>query len=168
MFFKAMPKISYKANGETINTKDIFQRVGLDRKLTSRAVLEAYYVKNGETPDIIANNVYGSSNYHWILLTVNDIVNVNEEWPKRQEEIFAYTESKYGTGNSGKDHHYRLVDDITIRVDYDAAGISNGSIEAVSNIDYEIDANEKKRQIFILRNEFLAGFINKYKSLMDQ
>ena len=96
MFFKAMPKISYKVNGETINTKDIFQRVGLDPKLTSRAVLEAYYIKNGETPDIIANNVYGSSNYHWVLLLINDIVNVNEEWPKRQEEIFVYTESKYG------------------------------------------------------------------------
>jgi len=168
MFFKAMPKISYKVNGETVNTKDIFQRVGLDRKLTSRAALEAYYVKNGETPDIIANNFYGSSNYHWIILTVNDIVNTNEEWPKRQEEIFAYTESKYGVGNSGKDHHYRLADDITIIVDYDAVGIANGSIEAVSNIDYEVDENEKKRQIFILRNEFLAGFINKYKSLMDQ
>lgn len=168
MFFKAMPKISYKANGETINTKDIFQRVGLDRKLTSRAALEAYYVKNGETPDIIANNLYGSSNYHWVLLTVNDIVNVHEEWPKRQEEIFAYTESKYGVGNSGKDNHYRLTSDITVRVDYDAVGIANGSIEAVSNIDYEIDENEKKRQIFILRTEFLSSFIIQYKGLMDQ
>ena len=168
MFFKAMPKISYKANGETINTKDIFQRVGLDRKLTSRASLEAYYVKNGETPDIIANNLYGSSNYHWIILTVNDIVNTNEEWPKRQEEIFAYTESKYGVGNSGKDNNYRLTSDITVKVDYNAVGIANGSIEAVSNIDYEVDQNEKKRQIFILRTEFLSSFITQYKSLMDQ
>ena len=168
MFFKAMPKISYKANGETINTKDIFQRVGLDRKLTSRASLEAYYVKNGETPDIIANNLYGSSNYHWIILTVNDIVNTKEEWPKRQEEIFAYTESKYGVGNSGKDNNYRLTSDITVKVDYNAVGIANGSIEAVSNIDYEVDQNEKKRQIFILRTEFLSSFITQYKSLMDQ
>ena len=163
-----MPKISYKANGETINTKDIFQRVALDRKLTSRASLEGYYIKNGETPDIIANNIYGSSKYHWIILTVNDIVNPSEEWPKRQEEMFAYTESKYGVGNTGKDNHYRLASDNTIFVDRNSVEISNGTIEAISNIDYEVDENDKKRQILILRPEFLAGFISKYKILMDQ
>jgi hypothetical protein len=168
MFFKAMPKISYKTGDKTILTKDIFRRVGLDRKKNNKLAVNAYYIKDGETPDMLANNFYGSSKYHWILLIVNDIVSVNEEWPKNQELMFTYTESKYGIGNASLDHHYRLTSDISIIVDHDADAITDGTIEAVSNLDYELQLNEEKRQIFVLKPEFLAEFIVSYKSLMAQ
>lgn len=168
MFFKEMPKISYKTGDKTILTKDIFRRVGLDRKKNNKLAVNAYYIKDGETPDMLANNFYGSSKYHWILLIVNDIVSVNEEWPKNQELLFTYTESKYGVGNASLDHHYRLTSDISIIVDHDAAAITAGTIEAVSNLDYELQLNEEKRQIFVLKPEFLAEFIVSYKSLMAQ
>lgn len=168
MFFKAMPKISYKANDKTILTKDIFRRVGLDRKINSKLAVDAYYVKDGETPEMLANNFYSTPKYHWVILSVNEIVNVNEEWPKNQSLLFEYTESKYGQGNALKDHHYRLVSNKEIIVDYDPAAITAGTIEAVSNLDYEISENESKRQIFILKPEFLAQFVTSYKSLMAQ
>jgi len=163
-----MPKISYKTGDKTILTKDIFRRVGLDRKKNNKLAVNAYYIKDGETPDMLANNFYGSSKYHWILLIVNDIVSVNEEWPKNQELMFTYTESKYGIGNASLDHHYRLTSDISIIVDHDADAITAGTIEAVSNLDYELQLNEEKRQIFVLKPEFLAEFIVSYKSLMAQ
>lgn len=163
-----MPKISYKTGDKTILTKDIFRRVGLDRKKNNKLAVNSYYIKDGETPDMLANNFYGSAKYHWILLIVNDIVSVNEEWPKNQELLFTYTESKYGVGNASLDHHYRLTSDISIIVDHDAAAITAGTIEAVSNLDYELQLNEEKRQIFVLKPEFLAEFIVSYKSLMAQ
>lgn len=200
MFFKAMPKIAYKANNKTILTKDIFRRVGLDRKINSKLAVNAYYVKDGETPEMIANNFYSTPKYHWVILSVNEIVNVNEEWPKNQSLLFEYTESKYGQGNALKDHHYKLAyryvlstnasvfvpydaakissgeikavpvnpADSPISMDYDPAAIAAGTIEAVSNLDYEISENESKRQIFILKPEFLAQFVTSYKSLMAQ
>ena len=200
MFFKAMPRMSYKTDGKTIATKDIFRRVGLDRQINSTLALEAYYVSDGETPDILANNFYGSSNYHWVLLLVNDIVNPYEEWPRREAELFDFTESKYGVGNALLDNHYRLAyryalaDDSTIIVDYDAeklaAGdikavpvdpsdppiivdydpekILSGEIRAVSNYDHELEINQAKRQIFILKKDFLAQFVKNYQKLMAQ
>lgn len=194
MFFKAMPKMSYKADGKTIATKDIFRRVGLDRQINSTLALEAYYISDGETPDIVANNIYGSSNYHWVLLTVNDIVNPHDEWPRREAELFDYTESKYGAGNALLDNHYRLdyryvltedgsvVEydaekistgeikkvsvDSPIIVDYDSAKILSGEVRVVSNYDYELDLNQDKRQIFILKRDFLAQFVQNYQKLM--
>jgi len=168
MFFKSIPFINYKLKDKSVITKDIFRRVGLDRQINSRLALEAYYVKDGETPDIVANNIYGSSKYHWVLLTVNDIVNPYEEWPKREAELFEYTESKYGVGNALKDHHYRLTSNTDIIVDYDPVKITENTIQAVSNLDFEIELNQEKRQIFLLKPEYLAGFITNYKRLMAQ
>lgn len=168
MFFKSMPKISYKAKEKIILTKDIFRRVALDRRINSKLAVESYYIADGETPDMLANNFYGSSKYHWILLTVNDIVNMNEEWPKNQALLFEYTEAKYGVGNALKDHHYVLSSNKDIIVDYDVDNITDGTIEAVSNLDYEITLNNAKRQIYVLKPEFLAQFIVSYKNLMAQ
>ena len=140
MFFKAMPGMSYKLNDSTVATKDIFRRVGLDRRVNSTLAIESYYIKDGETPDIISNNLYGSSNYHWVILIVNDIVNYYEEWPKNQNEIFEYTEAKYGVGNAAADHHYRLKSDTSIIVDYDVDTLASGPADpeynngAISNV----------------------------------
>lgn len=164
MFFKAMPKITYKVDEKTIVTKDIFRRVGLDRQINNRLALESHYVKNGETPDIISNNVYGSSKYHWTILVVNDIVDTYEEWPKRDEELLDFVESKYGTGNANFTHHYRLIANKDITVDYDPSKISE--IEPVTNYNYELDINQSKRQIFLLKTEYISRFIANYKKLM--
>ena len=168
MFFKAMPNFSYKINNNINVTKDIFQRVGLDRQLTSALALESYYIKEGETPDILANNIYGSSRYHWVILTVNDIVSLHDEWPKLDAEMYNYTSDKYGAGNHINDHHYRLASDNTIIVDYDPVGISDGTVEVVSNFNHEVEINEKKRQIFLLKKELLARFLINYKELMSK
>ena len=168
MFFKAMPNFSYKINNNINVTKDIFQRVGLDRQLTSALALESYYIKEGETPDILANNIYGSSRYHWVILTVNDIVSLHDEWPKLDAEMYNYTSDKYGAGNHINDHHYRLASDNTIIVDYDPVGISDGTVEVVSNFNHEAEINEKKRQIFLLKKSFLARFLINYKELMSK
>jgi len=168
MFFKAMPNFSYKINNNINVTKDIFQRVGLDRQLTSALALESYYIKEGETPDILANNIYGSSRYHWVILTVNDIVSLHDEWPKLDSEMYNYTSDKYGAGNHINDHHYRLASDNTIIVDYDPVGISDGTVEVVSNFMHESEINEKKRQIFLLKKELLARFLINYKELMSK
>ena len=168
MFFKAMPNFSYKINNNINVTKDIFQRVGLDRQLTSALALESYYIKEGETPDILANNIYGSSRYHWVILTVNDIVSLHDEWPKLDSEMYNYTSDKYGAGNHINDHHYRLASDNTIIVDYDPVGISNKTVEVVSNFMHESEINEKKRQIFLLKKELLARFLINYKELMSK
>lgn len=164
MFFKSMPNIIYKYQDKTIITKDIFKRVGFSSSIASKVNLVSYYIGDGETPDMLADRFYGSSQYHWLILTCNDIVNVYEEWPVPSSKIFELVESKYGAGNATDAHHYCLTSDTNIVVDY-APG---GNIQEVSNIAYEQEVNDSKRQIFILKTEYLKDFVNAYKKLMAQ
>lgn len=167
MYFKSMPKLLYPVPGNKIITKDIFRRVALDKSVRSRTALTSYYLQDGDTPESISFDFYGSTKYHWIVLITNDIINVKTEWPRRQNSLFEYTESKYGVGNATEVHHYIITDsNPVIIVDYDAAKLAAGTIQSVSNYAHEEQVNESKKQIFLLKPEFVKQFIATYKKLM--
>jgi len=167
MYFKKMPRILYPTKIGQVVVKDIFRRVALNGKTTTQAALNTYYIREGDTPEIVSYNFYGSSEYHWIVLIANDIVNVQTEWPKRDSDIFKYVEDKYGVGNATEVHHYRITGtDPEIIVDYDSAKVADGTHTIVTNYDYEVDVNESKKQIKLIKPEFLKDFITTYSRLV--
>lgn len=167
MYFKNMPNIVYKFNDKQILVKDIFRRIQLSTEAKDRRQLINYIIEDGETPDAVAYNFYGSSEMHWLILLVNEIFSVKEEWPIHQQDLFRYTESKYGVGNASDVHHYALSEDTNIIVDYNASDLANGVIEEVTNYAYEESLNDDKRQIFLLRNEYVQQFTMQYKKLIQ-
>lgn len=54
-----------------------------------------YDIVEGETPEIIADKVYGSSERHWIILLLNSIVNPFLDWPMQYNSLIKYIEEKY-------------------------------------------------------------------------
>ena len=40
-----------------------------------------YFVKEGERPDIISNEQYGTIGYAYLIMLVNDIYDPNFDWP---------------------------------------------------------------------------------------
>jgi len=169
MYFKSVPKIVYPFGDENFYVTDIHRRVGvfpLGKK--NRAFSFAYFVQDGEKPEHIAHNYYGSSKYHWVILLYNDIVNVTEEWPIHSNDLFEFCESKYGTGNATDVHHYKLRGEEEIIVDYDPGKYATGEILDVTNYQYEEELNDKKRQIFLLKKDYLREFVSQYKSLIQK
>ena len=43
-------------------------------------MLDPYDVKENETPEIVADKHHGSPHYHWVVLLLNDISDVNHDW----------------------------------------------------------------------------------------
>ena len=78
MYFSNIPKIIYDSenNGNFKGVTNLLRRVKIRAKVKENAVLlDTYDVKNGETPEMIAHKYYGDSQYHWVVLLVNDNVN---------------------------------------------------------------------------------------------
>ncbi|MBM3417392.1 MAG: hypothetical protein FJY17_00550 [Bacteroidetes bacterium] len=69
------------------------------------AVSYEYEIKDGDTPEIIADKLYGSPERHWIILMFNDIVDVETDWPLDQRTLMQFIEEKYkpsaSAGQSG-------------------------------------------------------------------
>ncbi len=171
MYFSTLPKIKYpwqdkdgKFHG--IIVPDIFRRVHLDKFFKNRQLLVEIFLDDSDTPESVAHDYYGSVNYHWIVLLSNNIVDVNREWPLSYENLTKYVKDKYGANNSTDIHHY--VDSVKtdLIVDWDAAKLANGDIKAISNMQYEEDLNDKKRQIFLLDKKYTKDLVAQYKKLV--
>ena len=165
MYFKSVPNFVYNFKGENKVVKDIFRRAGLNTKYENRAYLVPYLIKDGEKPEDIAYEQYGSSKYHWVVLLFNDIVNKDEEWPIHSNDLFRYCTDKYGTNNVNDTHHY-VKAGTDIICDYEDAKFISGDIAAVTNYQYEENLNDEKRSIKLLRRAHLKEFTAQYKKLI--
>ncbi len=152
MYFNSHPTIQY-GNDRVV---DIFHRLTLIKsKLDNSVMLELYDIKDSESPEILAYNKYGSTELHWVILLINNIVNVSNDWPMTIREFNKFVQEKY-TEPDGV-HHYEDSDGdvVSITTDY-----------PVSNYTYEERINDKKNKIKLLKPEYIESFVEEFKSLL--
>ena len=53
-----------------------------------------------------------------------------------------------------------------IYVDYNASDLATGKIESVTNYKYEEELNDDKRQMYLLKPQYVEDVIVSYKRLM--
>jgi hypothetical protein len=140
--------------------KDITKNIRFRRDvLANVSVYDQYDIVDGETPEIIAEKIYGNALYHWIVMLANDIYDYRADFPLTSVALEQYVTDKYGSGNEYDDHHY--IDSNGFVVSSDQAGATS-----VSNMQYEQDLNEQKRRIKIISPSLINVILKNYKDLM--
>ena len=147
-----------------------------------------YEIIGNDRPDNVALKVYGRSDLDWVVLTSNNIINIQDEWPMPQLEFDAYLLNKYGTyDNLNSSHHYETTelknDDVIIVQKglqvpstysityYFDSGIDSGMVTSypvveITNYQYEEKLNNDKRSIFLLKPRYLNVIIDDFEELM--
>jgi hypothetical protein len=100
--FVYYPKILYKINDfDSIKLTDINASVRIKDYVNSfrGLAVRPYVVKNGERPDIVSNKLYGSTKYEYILLLVNNIDSIYDQWQMDDTTFQNYIIKKYGSLN---------------------------------------------------------------------
>jgi hypothetical protein len=101
MYFSHFPLVDYiyKNNDGIIRRKlavNILKRVGFDPlSIKDKDHFITYHIKNGETPEIIADKLYNNPELHWLILLFNNTVNPYKDWPLDNLAIDNYIENKY-------------------------------------------------------------------------
>lgn len=113
MFFNSIPDFLYpdfKVAGKYKLSKNIFRRVrSRDSFNAVYASSTSYTIQEGETPDSIAYDQYGDSEWFWTILILNNIINVNEMWPMAADELDRYIQKKYGSYEN-KPRHWETTE----------------------------------------------------------
>ena len=162
-------------NGDFIRIKNIFSRIKIvDDVLPQTTLLEDIFVQNGERPDNISKEYYNDPGFDWVIMMINNINNLYKDWPLESNVLENYINGKYAEPLDI--HHYETIeqsyeDDIILKsgltVEETFQFITPNNITlsknksriGISNAEYERRENDKKREILILRPEFLPEFV---------
>ena len=189
-YFRELPDLTYPSflpnktsSLDYVEVKNIFRRAKLRDDLQNNfTIFNKYEIPIGARPDTVAEDLYGSSQFDWVVLTVAGILNVRNEWPLSDRDIYDYSFDKYGESLNSvkffeteevKDSNGRMIlpkgkvvdSNFTIPKPGEPTATLN-PVVGISNYEYETRLNEKKRNIFVLREEYLQEFLNDMRELM--
>ena len=189
-YFRELPNLLYPSflpnktsSLDYIEVKNVFRRVKVRNDLYNNfIVFQKYEIPEGARPDTVAEDLYGTPNFDWVVLTTAGITNIRNEWPLSNRDLYNYVEKKYGNSLNStrffettevKDSNGRLIlpkgkvvdSNFTIPNPTNPSATLN-PVVGISNFVYETRLNEEKRNINILREDYLSQFVEDMKGLM--
>lgn len=194
-YFKRIPDVEYpklSPDGrisEFEKIKNIFKRGTIREDIFENlSFFEKYTIIGDERPDSVANKIYNNPDLDWIVLLANNITNIYEEWPMPERAFDRYLNDKYGSfENIYAIKHFEteevknssgvvivkeglIVPESFFISYYDSnlnEQIFKGNItKPVTNYEYEVRLDEKKRTIFLLKNRYLQLVFDDLESVM--
>ena len=192
-YFKQLPDLDYpslandpKSAYDYQVVKNIFKRAVLrDDIFDEVTAFTKYSVVGDERPDQVAFNFYGDSGLDWVVLTTNNIIHVRDEWPMGNQDFLTYINGKYTDQELSNIHHYetdllrdsqgKLIQPKGLKVpeDYSISFLDNGVLRTESKItsftflEHETNLNDDKRNINILKPEYLTIFLENFAEIME-
>lgn len=165
MYFDKFPSFLYPftINGKTEYkiVKDITTNVRVRKEILDSVTLyDEYDIRDGETPEIIAEKVYGSPLYHWVVMLCNQRYNYVDDFPLPLYELEQMIYDKYGSVEAANDpHHYVNAQGYIVDSAQEGATM-------VSNYQYETDLNESKRRIKLISPRLLNTILKNFKDII--
>lgn len=107
MYFKSFPYTYYSLdNATTVQVvTNITNRATLSEETKNNLGLyDEYDIRDGETPELVADKFYGNPELHWLVLHYNDILDPRFDWPLDTNNLNRYIAGKYNDVNAV--HHY--------------------------------------------------------------
>tara|TARA_B100000287_G_scaffold295493_1_gene278722 strand:- start:683 stop:1360 length:678 start_codon:yes stop_codon:yes gene_type:complete len=191
-YFRQLPDLDYPslANNRTSaydyqTVKNIFKRAVMrDDIFNEVTAFTKYSVVGDERPDQVANSFYKDSALDWVILTTNNIIHVRDEWPMGSQDFATYINEKYTDQELSNIHHYETEvlrnsrgqlmqpEGLKVPSGHSITFIDNGvlrtesKIKQVTFLEHETNLNDAKRNINILKDEYLTSFLENFSNIM--
>lgn len=189
-YFSNLPDLVYPSLNPSKNSlfdtdivKNLFVRPKVREKLFQKSIyFTNYSVKGNDRPDNVAYEVYNNSDLDWAILLANNIIDPVNEWPMEDFRYYEYLDEKYNTTNYNDTYYYettevrdsnkrlvlkkglRVPQTFTIPDPSDTTRTLN-PVKSVSYLDYENQLNDDKRNIVLIKKEYINDVINQLENI---
>jgi hypothetical protein len=194
-YFSEVPDFEYVSRlpdakiSDYIRVKNLFKRGFLREDIfRDLTFFTKYQVRGDDRPDNVAFEIYKDSTLDWLVLTANNIVNIQNEWPIPNNVFDELMTEKYGTYENliGGIHHYETIEvkdarnvvivnaGLQVESTYSITFFDEraGDMKTVTptipitNYQYEQKVNEAKRNIYLLKPKYLQVVRDDIEDLM--
>ena len=194
-YFRKVPDFEYVSRlpdakiSDYIRVKNLFKKGYLKEDIFQDLTLfTKYQVQGNERPDNVAYKIYNDPSLDWIVLLSNNIINIQTEWPMPQYELDRYLLDKYGSYEKlNETHHYETIEitnssgvkiveeGLTVDSDFsvtfydwmiDSLETKSGITNPVTNYEYEMKKEDEKRNIFLLKSDYVHVVKDDLTSIM--
>ena len=189
-YFRELPNIAYQSFLSDSNSsrnylivKNLFRRCKLRDDLQNVfTIFNKYEIVEGARPDTVAEELYGDAELDWVVLMTAGIINVRDEWPLSDRQIYNYSNQLYGNQlNEVRFYETREVKDSNGRLILPKGKVVDSTfsipdpsdytttispINGISNYEYEVRKNDAKRSIYLLKVGYLQQFLNDMRQEM--
>ena len=194
-YFSEVPDFEYVSRlpdakiSDYIRVKNLFRRGFLREDIfQDLTFFTKYQVRGDDRPDNVAFEIYKDSTLDWLVLTANNIVNIQDEWPIPNSVFDELMTERYGTYENliGGIHHYETIE---VKDARDVVIVNKGlQVEStysvtffderagdmktvtptipITNYQYEQKVNEAKRNIYLLKPKYLQVVRDDLEDLM--
>jgi hypothetical protein len=211
-YFKYFPKTFYTSDNSSTgvdSVTNIISRFAFENQLKENSTaFYPYQIQDSDTPEIIADKYYDSSERHWVVLLFNDIIDPQFDWPLNSRVLVDYVDQKYKANGASNttvqtglawamstnniQAYFKVItttssDNIVTINKYqidsntyaNTAATTNNYItannenvtvkvskETRSFYEYELEENEKKREIKLIKKEFIPDIEKEFKRVI--
>jgi hypothetical protein len=190
-YFRELPNIEYQSflsdstsSKDYILVKNLFRRTKLRDDLFNVVTLfNKYQIPDNSRPDLVAEELYGSPDYDWVVLISAGIINIRDQWPLSDKDLYEFALKKYGNDLTEIKHYEtvevrdeddrlilpagKIVDPDFSIPKPDKKDLDINPVAGVTNYEYEVKKNEEKRTIYLLKPEYLQQFLNDMRTIMS-
>jgi hypothetical protein len=196
-YFRLVPELEYVSRlpgakiGDYIKVKNLFRKGEIRKDIFQNlSFFEKYKIVGDDRPDNVAFEVYEDSKLDWIVLLSNNVLNIQSEWPLPQTDFDRFILDKYGDYNTLYNgiHHYETEEvknsqgvtivpaGFQVNSSYSVSyydffieqQITTGNIATpVTNYEYEEKVENDKRNIFLLKKDYVGIILNDMEGIME-
>jgi hypothetical protein len=161
-YFSNIPSINY--NG--VNLRDLMLKAVVAREVLSDGIVfYPYTLRDGDTPQSIAYDYYGSVEYDWLVMFSNQIVDPVYQWYMSQTDFDSYIVAYYGSiaNAMATIHHYESsptgLEYTPTSYAYNPTGLDENGLPLypVDCYTWETQQNEAKMSIMLINKAYASA-----------
>jgi hypothetical protein len=185
-FFNLFPRTLYKIDQSNdldtvINLTANFSI--LQKSIDATQAYFDYVISEGDTPEIVSYKIYNDPEYHWLIMRINGMMNLNTDWPLTYSQLMESIDHLYGItwAQTNYKTYYKIETRTSVKtgesieeyatIDADTYAsltpsttqytLTNGTVmqvditkERFTYFDTEVQLNENKRNIRVIKAEY--------------